>query len=58
MSSKLGNVYEVAHTKSNIFLSSYLTRKLQYNDVDPDKRLDDTILNKTYDTIEMTNNNI
>lgn len=37
MGSKLGNVYEVAHTKSNVFLSSYLTRKIQYNDVDPDK---------------------
>lgn len=37
MSSKLANVYQVAHTKPNIFLSSYLTRKIQYNDVDPDK---------------------
>ena len=37
MGSKLANVYEVAHTKPNVFLSSYLTRKIQYNDVDPDK---------------------
>lgn len=37
MGTKLANVYEVAHTKPNVFLSSYLTRKVQYNDVDPDK---------------------
>lgn len=37
MGSKLANVYQVAHTKPNVFLSSYLTRKVQYNDVDPDK---------------------
>tara|TARA_B100000035_G_scaffold263815_1_gene235637 strand:- start:1509 stop:2288 length:780 start_codon:yes stop_codon:yes gene_type:complete len=44
MSSKLANVYEVAHTKPNVFLSSYLTRKLQYNDVDPDKKIEDQLL--------------
>ena len=37
MGTKLYNVYEVAHTEPNIFLSSYLTRKIQFNDVDPDK---------------------
>lgn len=49
MSSKLANVYEVAHTKPNVFLSSYLTRKLQYNDVDPDKKIDtnQSLINET-----------
>ena len=37
MSSKLGNVYEIINTESNIFYSAFLTRKVQYNDVDPDK---------------------
>ena len=37
MSSKLGNVYEIIHTEPNIFYSAFLTRKIQYNDVDPDK---------------------
>ena len=37
MSSKLGNVYEIINTEQNIFYSSFLTRKVQYNDVDPDK---------------------
>ena len=37
MSSKLGNVYEIIHTEPNIFYSAFLTRKVQYNDVDPDK---------------------
>ena len=35
--SKLYTSYEVVNTSKNIFLSSYLTRKIQFNDVDPDK---------------------
>jgi hypothetical protein len=35
--SKLYTSYEVVNTSKNIFLSSYLTRKVQFNDVDPDK---------------------
>lgn len=34
---KLYTSYEVINTSKNIFLSSYLTKKIQFNDVDPDK---------------------
>ena len=37
MSTKLYDVHSVSNTKKYIFLSSYLTRKIQFNDVDPDK---------------------
>jgi hypothetical protein len=36
MGMKLNDVYSTVHTEKNIFLSAYLTRKIQYNDVDPD----------------------
>lgn len=38
---KLGNIYEIVCADKNIFLSSYMTRKIQYNDVDPDHLLED-----------------
>ena len=37
MSTKLYDVRKVSNTKKYIFLSAYLTRKIQFNDVDPDK---------------------
>jgi hypothetical protein len=37
MSTKLNDVHTVSNTKKYVFLSSYLTRKVQFNDVDPDK---------------------
>ena len=37
MSLKLKDVYDIVNTKQNVFLSSYLTRKIQFNAVDPDK---------------------
>jgi len=37
MSLKLYDVYFVTNTKKHIFLSAYLNRKVQFNDVDPDK---------------------
>ena len=37
MSSKLYDMYSIANTKECIFLSAYLTRKVQFNDVDKDK---------------------
>lgn len=37
MGAKLYTSYEVVNTSKNIFLSAYLTRKVQFNDVDPDK---------------------
>ena len=39
MGLKLNDVNTVTETDINIFLSAYLTRKIQYNDVDPDKKL-------------------
>ena len=37
MAAKVNNVYTIANTDQNVFYSAYLTHKLQYNDVDPDK---------------------
>lgn len=42
MGLKLYDTHVVTNTEENIFLSSYLTKKLQYNDVDPDKIIKDT----------------
>ena len=39
MGLKLNDVKTVTETDTNIFLSAYLMRKVQYNDVDPDKKL-------------------
>lgn len=36
---KLIDVYSIAHTDKNIFLSAYLKKKVQFNDVDPDKAI-------------------
>jgi hypothetical protein len=37
MALKLYDTKTITETEENIFLSAYLTRKIQYNDVDPDK---------------------
>lgn len=37
MALKLMDTKTITETEENIFLSAYLTRKIQYNDVDPDK---------------------
>ncbi len=37
MALKLNSVKTTTETEKNIFLSAYLTRSIQYNDVDPDK---------------------
>jgi hypothetical protein len=39
MTTKLGDIYAIANTEQNIFYSAYLKNKLQYNDVDPDKKI-------------------
>ena len=39
MTTKLGDIYSIANTEQNIFYSAYLKNKLQYNDVDPDKKI-------------------
>ena len=36
---KLIDIYTVANTEDNIFYSAYLKGRIQYNDVDPDKRV-------------------
>lgn len=41
MALKLYDTKLITETEQNIFLSAYLTRKIQYNDVDPDKMVHD-----------------
>jgi hypothetical protein len=41
MGLKLNEVKTITETETNIFLSAYLVRKVQYNDVDPDKKITD-----------------
>jgi hypothetical protein len=36
LSMKIKDVFAVVNTEKNVFLSSYLTRKIQFNDIDPD----------------------
>lgn len=40
MASKVYNVYSIANTERNVFYSAYLSHKMQYNEVDPDKIVD------------------
>jgi hypothetical protein len=40
MSLKVYDVYNTVNTKPNIFYSAYLKNKVQFNDVDPDKKID------------------
>ena len=42
MGSKVYDVYTTVNTKRNIFYSAYLKNKVQYNDVDPDKLIEDS----------------
>jgi len=47
MGLKLNDVKTITETDINVFLSAYLTKRVQYNDVDPDKKMldsDTTIL--------------
>ena len=39
MITKLSDIYTTAHTDKNIFYSSYLKGRIQFNDVDPDKKV-------------------
>ena len=43
MGSKVTEVYSIANTENNIFFSAYLKKRVQYNDVDPDKIMYDEI---------------
>jgi len=40
MVTKLGDIYSTVNTDKNIFYSAYHKCKLQYNDVDPDKKVE------------------
>jgi len=40
MSLKVYDVYNTVNTKPNIFYSAYMKNKIQFNDVDPDKKID------------------
>jgi len=42
MGLKLNDVKTITETDINVFLSAYLTRRVQYNDVDPDKKMLDS----------------
>lgn len=35
---KLVDIYSIANTEQNVFYSAYLKDRIQYNDVDPDKK--------------------
>ncbi len=39
MITKLSDIYVTVNTEKNIFYSSYLKGRIQFNDVDPDKLL-------------------
>ena len=39
MITKLADVYSTVNTEQNIFYSAYMKGKIQFNDVDPNKRI-------------------
>jgi len=41
MGLKLVDVYSTTNTEKNVFYSAFMTRKVQFNDVDPDVRIKD-----------------
>lgn len=43
MGLKVSDVFNTVNTKKNVFYSAYLTNKVQFNDVDPDKKLNTEI---------------
>jgi len=54
MALKLYDIKITTDTDKNIFLSAYLTRKIQYNDVDPDKILVNTMDDRVEEICEDT----
>ena len=58
LATKLNQVFSVVNTEQNIFFSSYLTKKLQYNYVDPDHIIpqDKSSEITHYDSITSTEN--
>ena len=58
MSLKLVDVYSTTNTEKNIFYSAFMTRKVQFNDVDPDVRVtqrssESDVENGVSDDVEM-----
>jgi len=49
MGLKVADVFSTVNTKKNIFYSAYLKNKVQFNDVDPDKLIDNS---NTSDQVE------
>ena len=43
MGMKVSDVFSIVNTKKNVFYSAYLTNKVQFNDVDPDKVLNNSV---------------
>ncbi len=41
MGTKVADVYSTVNTKNNVFYSAYLKHKVQFNDVDPDKTINE-----------------
>ena len=50
MGLKLVDVKNITETDINVFLSAYLTRKIQYNDVDPDKMIENVSVESKEET--------
>lgn len=44
---KLGNIYGIVTADRNIFYSAYMTRKVQFNDVDPDHNESESEISKS-----------
>ena len=70
MTTKMADVYANVTTEQNVFYSAYLKTKVQYNDVDPNKRIEDVgmtienikscekILNLSFDKEELLEDKI
>jgi hypothetical protein len=53
MITKLGDVYSTVNTERNIFYSAYMKGKIQFNDVDPNKRL---LIENVKEPVNVVNN--
>jgi len=53
MALKLNDTQTTTATDKNIFLSAYLTRRIQYNDVDPDKVVEITDVDNNEQVVEI-----
>lgn len=59
MALKVSDVFAIVNTKKNIFFSAYLKKKVQFNDVDPDKFKDqEDVLPDSVESTELLNNKV